>query len=178
MLLSGGIDSFACAHFLRRNHFNLSAVFVDYGQVASAQELAATARICGLLGIERTVVRLRAKPAERFNAGEIPGRNLALLSIATLFTHGAQIVALGIHAGTQYFDCSQSFADQADRLIAECTGGASALFAPFLHWAKRDIIAYARSEGLNLDLTYSCEVGRTRPCGACLSCRDRKALLC
>ena len=178
VLLSGGIDSFACAHFLRRSHFTPSAVFVDYGQAAGEQELAATARICALLRIERTVVRLRAKPTERFNGGEIPGRNLALVSVATLFTHGAQVVALGIHAGTRYFDCSQSFADQADRLIAECTGGASALFAPFLHWAKRDIIAYARSEGLNLDLTYSCEVGRTRPCGACLSCRDRKALLC
>jgi 7-cyano-7-deazaguanine synthase len=115
---------------------------------------------------------------ERFNAGEIPGRNLALLSIATLFTHGAQIVALGIHAGTRYFDCSRSFTDQADRLIGECTNGAIALFAPFLHWAKRDIIAYARSEGLDLNLTYSCEAGRMPPCGMCLSCRDRKALLC
>jgi 7-cyano-7-deazaguanine synthase len=67
VLLSGGIDSFACAHFLRRNHFTLSAVFVDYGQVAGAQELAATGRICGLLGIGKTVVRLRAKPAEYYD---------------------------------------------------------------------------------------------------------------
>ncbi len=178
VLLSGGIDSFACAHFLSRNRFTPSAVFVDYGQAAGKQELAATARICKLLGIERTVVRLRAKPAERFNAGEIPGRNLALLSIATLFTHGAQIVALGIHAGTRYFDCSRSFNDQANRLITECSGGAIALFAPFLDWAKNDIIAYARSEGLDLSLTYSCEVGDLPPCGSCLSCRDRKALLC
>jgi 7-cyano-7-deazaguanine synthase len=63
-------------------------------------------------------------------------------------------------------------------LIAECTDGATALFAPFLHWAKRDIIAYARSERLDLNLTYSCEAGRMPPCGMCLSCRDRRALLC
>src|SRR6266478_1044903 len=119
VLLSGGIDSFACAHFLRRNHFKPSSVFVDYGQVACKQELEATVRICALLGIERTVVRLRAKPSKRFNAGEVPGRNLALLSIATLFTQGTRVVALGIHAGTRYFDCSRSFTDQADRLIGE-----------------------------------------------------------
>jgi 7-cyano-7-deazaguanine synthase len=178
VLLSGGIDSFACAHFLRRNDFAPSAVFVDYGQAACRQELAATARICALLGIERTIIRLSAKPVERFRAGEIPGRNLALLSIAALFTHDARVLALGIHAGTRYFDCSRSFADQADRLIAECTDGATALFAPFLQWTKRDIVAYARSEELDLNLTYSCEAGSTPPCGVCSSCWDRKVLLC
>jgi 7-cyano-7-deazaguanine synthase len=178
VLLSGGIDSFACAHFLRRNNFIPSAIFVDYGQVAGKQELAASARISARLGIKRTIVRLRARPSEQFNAGEIPGRNLALLSIAALFAHGAGVVALGIHSGTRYFDCSRSFADQADRLIAECTDGTMALFAPFLHWRKEDIIAYARSEGLDLSLTYSCEVGTMPPCGACSSCRDREALSC
>jgi 7-cyano-7-deazaguanine synthase len=178
VLLSGGIDSFACAHFLIRNQFTPSAVFVDYGQVAREQELIATTRICALLRIERTIVRLSSEPDERFNAGEIPGRNLALLSTATLFTRGARVVALGIHAGTRYFDCSRSFADQADRLISECTGGAVALFAPFIRWTKQDIVTYARSEGLDLNLTYSCEAGRMPPCRSCLSCRDREAQLC
>jgi 7-cyano-7-deazaguanine synthase len=178
VLLSGGIDSFACAHFLLRNKFGTSAAFVDYGQVAGSEEMAASARVCEFLGIERTVIRAIAEPAVRFDTGEIPVRNLALLSIATMFSKSSRIVALGIHTGTGYFDCSCSFAEQADRLISECTDGYIALFAPFLRWTKRDIISYARSEGLDLDLTYSCEAGTMPPCGACSSCKDRSAWWC
>jgi 7-cyano-7-deazaguanine synthase len=178
VLLSGGIDSFACAHFLRQNQFAASAVFIDFGQAARRQELAATARICELLGMDRTVIRLSAEPTRHFDGGEIPGRNLALISVASLFSRDAKIIAIGIHAGTQYFDCSALFAEKADRLVGECSDGKLTLFAPFISWTKQDIISYSRSEGLDLNLTYSCESGAMPPCGLCLSCRDRSAMLC
>ena len=178
MLLSGGVDSFACAHFLCQQKFTPLAVFVDYGQAARAQELAATSRVCEFLGIQRTVIQLSTSPIHRFGSGETPVRNLALLSLATLYTLGGRVVAMGIHAGTPYFDCSPSFTEQAGRLINECTNGVVAVFAPFLRWTKRDVIEYAQSEGLDLDLTYSCEAGTLPPCGTCSSCRDRSALLC
>lgn len=178
VLLSGGIDSFACAHFLHRNQFAVSAVFVDFGQAAAIQESAATARICERLEMERTVIRIGSEQTSRFQAGEIPARNLALLAAATLFTQGPRVVAIGIHAGTEYFDCSPAFLAQADRLLVECTGGTVSLIAPFLHWAKQEVVAYAQSEGLELALTYSCERGTVPPCGTCLSCKDRKALKC
>ena len=178
VLLSGGIDSYACAHFLRRNQFAVSAVFVDFGQAAVAQESAATAMISSSMGIATTVIHIGSEGRRLFDTGEIPARNLALISAATLFTNGPRVVALGIHAGTEYFDCSPSFLTRADRLFAECTGGAVSLIAPFLDWTKTDVIAYARSERLNLGLTYSCERGTMPPCGTCLSCLDRKALKC
>ena len=178
MLLSGGIDSFACAHLLRRNDFVISSVFIDFGQGAARQECAATARISELLGIERTVIRIHSEKREAFAAGEIPARNLALVSAATLFTGGPRLIALGIHAGTEYFDCSPAFIKEADRLVSECTNGAVSIVAPFLLWTKRDIVAYAQSEGLDLAVTYSCERGTDPPCGTCLSCKDRKALKC
>jgi len=34
--------------------------------------------------------------------------------------------------------------------------------APFVDWTKRDIIEYSRSEGLDLNLTYSCEAEACR----------------
>ena len=178
VLLSGGIDSFACAHFLRSQQFAISAVFVDFGQSAAPQESSASARISSQLGIERMVIRLKAEDRELFEAGEVPGRNLALLAVAAMFTHGPRVVALGIHAGTAYFDCSPAFLRQADRLVSECTSGAAALVAPFVHWTKPDVVSYAQSEGLDLTLTYSCERGTVPPCGTCLSCKDRRALQC
>src|SRR5437899_1526051 len=93
VLLSGGIDSFACAHFLRRNRLVVSAAFVDFGQAAAAQELTATARVCQIMQIERTVIRLAAAESRLFDAGEIPVRNLALLATATLLTQGSRVVA-------------------------------------------------------------------------------------
>jgi len=178
VLLSGGIDSYACAHFLQRNQFAVSAIFVDFGQAAVAQESAATAIISSSMGIERTVIHIASEERHLFESGEIPARNLALVSAATLFTKGPRVVALGIHGGTRYFDCSPLFLTQADRLLAESTGGAVSVIAPFLNWTKADVIAYAHSERLDLRVTYSCERGTTPPCGTCLSCQDRRALKC
>jgi 7-cyano-7-deazaguanine synthase len=124
------------------------------------------------------MIRISSEQTSVFEAGEIPARNLALLTTATLLTQGPRVVALGIHAGTGYFDCSPIFLAQADRLLAECTGGAASLVAPFLHWTKQDVVTYAQSEGLDLALTYSCERGTAPPCGTCLSCKDRGALRC
>lgn len=178
MLLSGGIDSFACAHFLRRNEFEISSVFIDFGQSAAQREYAATARISKLLGIETKVIQIHSGARGIFGTGEIPARNLVLLAAATMFTNSPRLIALGIHAGTHYFDCSTTFVAEADRLLSECTSGAVSVVAPFLHWTKRDIVAYAQSEGLNLAVTYSCERGTNPPCGTCLSCKDRKDFKC
>ena len=54
--------------------------------------------------------------------------------------------------------------------------GAVQIGAPFADWSKSEVFAYARTIGLPIDLTYSCEVGGARECGKCLSCIDRKAL--
>jgi 7-cyano-7-deazaguanine synthase len=130
VLLSGGIDSFACAHFLRSNEFEVSTVFIDFGQGAAEQEHAATARISKLLDVERRVVRIHLEAGGVFGAGEIPARNLVLLTAATMFTAGPRVIALGIHAGTQYFDCSAAFVAEIDRLLSECTNGAVSVVAP------------------------------------------------
>lgn len=178
VLLSGGIDSFACARFLIRNQFSVSGVFIDFGQAAAAHESVAAARVSKWLGIESSAIRIESEQRSSFGAGEVPSRNLALLAVATLLTHGPRVVALGLHAGTEYFDCSPLFLTQADRLLVECTGGTVSVVAPFLQWTKEEVIAYAQSEDLDLSLTYSCERGAVPPCGRCLSCQDRKTLKC
>jgi 7-cyano-7-deazaguanine synthase len=79
------------------------------------------------------------------------------------------VIGIGIHAGTEYPDCSPAFVDAMQRLLDVYSGGEVQLDAPFLSWSKPEIWEYARRLGVPLDATYSCEFG-PRPCGQCLSC--------
>jgi 7-cyano-7-deazaguanine synthase len=88
------------------------------------------------------------------------------------------VLALGIHSGTRYYDCSAAFAKAMTVLVAEHTDGALSLLAPFLEWNKREVYDYFIRAKLPIELTYSCETGTDEPCSVCNSCRDRKALGC
>jgi len=177
VLLSGGIDSAACAHFLRDNGFSIRALFVDYGQKAAPFEKRSAEALSNLLGAELDSVLLRSPT--HFGAGEIAGRN-AFLVFAALLTGQLRtgVIALGIHSGTTYYDCSTAFAQSLDRLLAEHTDGRVRLSTPFIAWSKKNIFDYYKTSKLPIELTYSCESGQMPTCGRCLSCRDRRMLGC
>jgi 7-cyano-7-deazaguanine synthase len=84
-------------------------------------------------------------------------------------------LALGIHAGTPYADCTGEFLESAKRLLSLQMRPVDVL-APFLDWHKQDIIAYAVKRQLPLNITYSCEEGIVPPCGRCASCVDRRMI--
>jgi 7-cyano-7-deazaguanine synthase len=88
------------------------------------------------------------------------------------------ILALGIHFGTAYYDCSAAFMKAIAALVAEHTDGRLTLLAPFLEWSKKQVYDYFISAKLPIELTYSCEAGTTEPCKMCNSCQDRSALGC
>jgi 7-cyano-7-deazaguanine synthase len=117
--------------------------------------------------------------ASAFSAGELAARNaFPIFSAIFLVRQRSGLVAIGIHAGTRYFDCSPSFLDSTCRLVSEHFDGGLVVVAPFITWNKGDIFQYFLSAGLPLDLTYSCEAGTEPPCGNCASCQDRRALRC
>lgn len=177
VLLSGGIDSFACAHFFLKQRCPVSALHISHGQASSTLELQSARRICGQLKIELQECVLRAD--NRFAEGELPGRNAFLLFSALLVSKMSEgLLAIGIHAGNNYYDCSPHFLSQVRQLVKNCTGGRIDVVAPFIEWTKHEIITYCLSESLPLALTYSCELGAAVPCGRCASCRDREGLLC
>lgn len=177
VLMSGGIDSAACAAFLTAQGFRISALFVDYGQAALKQEQAAVRLLATVLGIE--VRELAFKGAAPFGPGELVGRN-AFLVFAALFANRAQsnLIALGLHSGTPYYDCSPAFIDTINRAVAEHTDNAVQVIAPFVKWTKRDVYDYFMQAGLPIESAYSCETGGEPTCGSCASCLDRKALEC
>src|SRR2546430_2025770 len=106
VLLSGGIDSAACAYFLLSQRHNVRGVFVDFSQAAAAQERRAVALIAERLGICLQDVSLQL--GKQFDSGEIPGRNAALVFVGLLAIppRSPGCIGLGIHAGSPYFDCS------------------------------------------------------------------------
>jgi 7-cyano-7-deazaguanine synthase len=177
VLMSGGIDSAACAWFLKRQGMNVRGAFINYGQAAAGPERQAAVCVAGRLSITLDAFNVGAQ--QGFGAGELPYRN-AFLIFTTLFLQRQQegVLAIGVHAGTPYFDCSPAFVASIATLVSEHSDGRVTVVAPFLDWSKRDIITYCQQEGVPIQLTYSCEAGFEPPCGRCLSCRDRIALGC
>jgi 7-cyano-7-deazaguanine synthase len=177
VLMSGGIDSAACAAFLAAQGMEASALFVDHGQAAAAHERTAVNSLAATLGIE--VQHLAFIGAPPFGSGELVGRN-AFLIFAALFATRAQssFIALGLHAGTPYYDCSPAFVETINRAVAEHTDSTVQVVAPFIEWTKRDVYDYFVKTGLPVSQTYSCEKGMHPTCGVCASCQDRKALQC
>jgi 7-cyano-7-deazaguanine synthase len=176
VLLSGGLDSAACAYLLQKQGLKVEGLFVEYGQAALDRERQASAEVARSLGIPLRTQALYPSPSR--SAGELPGRNALLISLG-VFELGPSggLVAIGVHAGTRYYDCSLPFLDAMSRLVQEQTDGRSALSAPLASWTKAQVFKVFNESGIPLRTTYSCEAG-AEPCGNCLSCADRVALEC
>ena len=175
VLMSGGLDSTACAHFLKRQGLLTRGLFIDFGQAAAEPEGAAVKKVSSQLGIEVETISFRS--VRSYTAGEITGRN-AFLILAALVSAppGKHLVGIGIHAGTPYFDCSPQFLKAIGNIVQDCSNGRCSVVAPFVNWPKGDIHAYLREHNVPIDCTYSCELGALPPCGECLSCKDREML--
>lgn len=177
VLFSGGIDSTSCIHLLKRDGYDVRGVFVDFGQASARMEQHAVRLLSRRLAVP--VRTIRASSEEEFGAGELTGRN-AYLIFSALLMGGCRegLLAIGIHAGTPYFDCSPAFIDRIDPLISEYTDGRVSIVAPFLNWKKDDVYSFFASTEIPLRETYSCELGTESSCGECASCRDRVRLEC
>jgi 7-cyano-7-deazaguanine synthase len=174
--MSGGMDSTALCHLLAQS-YAVSPIFIDYGQPAVTAERLAAHRVAAAFQLPLRELRFTGDIA--FGSGEIRGRNLFLLSAALMsLPEDHNLIALGIHAGTSYYDCSEAFIERIDQLIAEYTDRKVSVLAPFLNWLKPDIYSYSKTNSLPISLTYSCESGEEGGCGECNSCLDRRALGC
>ena len=160
---------------LGRKGYTISALFVDYGQAAVVRERKASQNIARYLNCHWESRKI--SPGLTSGKGEIQGRNAFLVATALLTCASkVDVIALAIHGGTPYYDCSPAFAHLMDRMVAEHSDGRIRLLTPFLRWTKTKIVDYSRGAALPISLTYSCEMGQPKPCGICLSCRDRRSL--
>jgi 7-cyano-7-deazaguanine synthase len=176
VLASGGLDSTACIAYYIEQDAPVSALWVDYRQPAARAEENAIKRI--VRHYQVPIQKLNVKGINwpkltRDKLFEFRGRNLSLVSLAlnTSPEDGA-LIALGIHKDTPFSDCSASFAERTDDLLALLSDGRVRLDCPFLNWTKSDIASYAANQRIPFKLIYSCERGEVPPCKECAKCRD------
>lgn len=175
ILLSGGIDSAACVkHYLDFGR-PPCGLFINYGQPAASNEIKAAKAIAKHYSIPIKCLTWQSWSTKKI--GLINGRNLFLLSVALMEKPNyVSIIVMGIHAGTNYPDCSEIFWTQMQAVVDIYNKGSVQLAAPFLTWSKKDIYAYCKLKKIPIEMTYSCEYGGIPPCGKCLSCMDREML--
>ena len=177
VLMSGGLDSLVCASILEEQGCQTTALFVDYGQCARVAEHAAVKTLTESLDITLEIATIHV--SETFGQGLIVGRNTLLISLALMISQSRfSGVAIGVHAGTRYYDCSPHFFERMSILVAENSNGRVELLAPLLHWPKSKVVDYALDKGLPVSKTYSCEMGSFPPCRTCQSCKDREMFIC
>lgn len=175
VLLSGGIDSSACVAYYLSHRFSVSALFVDYGQKAAKHEIRAARFISKAYKVPLRILTL--SNGKRWGGGCILGRNAFLLYTGLMnFKYESGLIAIGVHSGTAYWDCSEDFILLTQNCFKSYSGGCISIDAPFLKWNKREIWDYCVRKKVPLKFTYSCELGKTQPCGRCLSCRDLESL--
>jgi 7-cyano-7-deazaguanine synthase len=172
VLLSGGLDSATALASLRDHDLTPTTLFIDYGQPARIEERAAAERIAERFGVSHRSVEIDGLPVL---GGEIPGRNALLVLTAMMATPAPQAIVLGVHEGTEYWDCSREFIGRMQSLLNGYAAGAVQLLAPFAALSKPAIYVLAKELGVDVSLTYSCERAGG-PCGTCLSCKDVETL--
>ncbi len=172
VLLSGGLDSATALASLRERDLTPTSLFIDYGQPARIEERTAAERIADRFGVAHRSVTIDGLPETH---GEILGRNALLVLTATMAAPAPQAIVLGVHEGTEYWDCSREFVGRMQSLLNGYAAGAVQLLAPFSALSKPAVYVLAKKLGVDISLTYSCERA-DGPCGTCLSCKDAEAL--
>lgn len=177
VLAGGGIDSTVCMYRMKDSGTAFRALHVDYGQQSCQPEWESVKAVAAQLDSAATQIRLVTP--HQFKPGEVQGRNAAFVFLALMHLLPTEsLICLGIHAGTPFFDCSTQFFNLTAQLVAEQTDSCVRLIAPLLELSKSEIVGFARSLGIPLDITYSCQLGLKGGCGKCHSCKDRRILGC
>lgn len=178
ILASGGLDSTACIAYYQQQEHPIELVWVDYGQKAARMEQLAVKRIAKFYGVPLKTMSLKDVHWDTDNVDmEYLGRNAILTFLGAIVltkTHG--LVSMGIHAGTDYIDCSEAFQKQIGDLVQLLSHGLIEVDFPFGTWLKEDVAQFCIKYKVPINLTYSCLAGTNPPCGKCVSCLDRAKL--
>lgn len=176
ILFSGGLDSLAALHFYQSHNYTVKLLFVDYNHLSNTKEFEAVKAISSYAKVSYS--KIKVESTITLSDGFICGRN-SLLIFSALFINPFEqgTIAMGLHKGLSYVDCSQDFLIRCQSVI-DTYNDRIKLQAPFLNWSKKEIWNYCVDNSLPVKMTYSCELGEDMPCGKCLSCEDYYSLRC
>lgn len=175
LLLGGGIDSTALIAYYISRKASVRGIHFNYGQPSLVGESLSVSMLSQHYSIPVTTVDLGISIAS--TQGEYHCRNALLLLAAASVLHVRRgILAIGIHSGTPYYDCSLSFMTDIQRLLDGYFGGAVQVEAPFIELTKKDIFDFCQLMNVPIKMTFSCERRGDFPCSECPSCKDRRML--
>lgn len=197
LLLSGGLDSATLAAWVAVRHPGepVKAYTFLYGQKHAAEAEAART-VAAALGLEHHVVELPVIHGSALTDSDLPlpeGRDLSAVSgVAPSYVParnllflvhlaalqdavGPATLWLGVHRDdhTGYPDCRPEFVEAADQAVRLGTQHELRVRAPFVDWAKADIVRWGVTHGVPYGSTLTCYQGRRPACGVCDSCQAR-----
>jgi len=191
VLLSGGIDSATCLYHARAEGFGLRAVTFAFYRMGVGEIRAARA-IAKAAGVQEH--RLVNVP-ELKEIGDIPGlklsglpptyipqRNSIFYSLAASYAEevGADFIIGGHNredqlvfddTKDQYFKSLQDAFWAASRVLR---ARGTTILRPLSSRTKVEVIRYASSLNVPLELTWSCHGEGTAPCWSCEGCQSRR----
>ena len=203
VLVSGGLDSATVLAMAGARGCRCHALSIDYGQ-RHRSELAAAAQVARSLGAaDHRVVRVDLAgfggsaltdlsiavphaPTQGIPVTYVPARNTIFLALALAHAEvtGSDAIYTGANAVdySGYPDCRPEFmaafgklANLATRRAVE--GQPIAIECPIIAMRKDEIVRHGSELGVDFSLTVSCYEADAagRACGACDSCRLRRA---
>ena len=115
------------------------------------------------------------KPGEADDAVFIPGRNIVLLGLASVWcsTHDVGKIAIGSLGGNPFPDATPEFFQNFGTVLSEGLGHRVTVVAPYRGRKKIDLIR--ENQHLPLELTLTCMTPvNDLHCGACQKCEERQ----
>jgi len=174
LLASGGIDSTALLDFYLKHNNNVECIHFQYGQPNAQSEKTAIEKITEYYKVKKRIINLDIIMARRND--EFIGRNAFFILATSALGISPARIALGIHSGSRYYDCTKDFLNDCQRILDGYFAGVVKIEAPFIDFTKSDIIRYCKKYKVPVELTYSCFRQNYPPCGNCPSCLDRAML--
>ena len=201
VLLSGGMDSLVCAGLANRDHQNVYALHLNYGQKTSSREKISFDEICAHYNIpieRRKIIDMTFlqqiggssltddKIAVKTYTGDssiipdsyVPFRNSIILSLAVSW--GEVIGATKLYIGANhedspgYPDCRPSYYAAFNEVIKQGTkAGNIEILTPVIAMKKRDIVLKGKELNVPFKLSWSCYKSSAKACGQCDSCALR-----
>ena len=201
VLLSGGMDSLVCAGLASRDHQNVYALHLNYGQKTSAREHISFDEICNHYKIplekrkiidmtflqqiggssltdENISVKNYKGDSTIIPDSYVPFRNSIILSLAVSWAEVVGATKLYIGANHEdspgYPDCRPSYYEAFNKVIKEGTkAGNIEILTPVISMKKKEIVLQGKELKVPFNLSWSCYKSSAKACGQCDSCALR-----
>lgn len=189
LLFSGGLDSTTLLYRLLNKNLFPYCLIIDYKQ-SHRKEVKIAEKICRGLSLPYEIFqvdlsqmggsRLTGDVNKKFTGSDVvvPGRNTLFITLAAALAKKEGIKKIFLAPNQSdwavFPDCRPDFYKVMERTIKLGIDKSLEIHTPYLHKTKIQIVA----EGLKIKVpyqkTWSCYLGKEKPCGECEACLERK----